>query len=93
MKIDFLISPHYMPEWVYQVYPHLKQPREGFIKYSLFAPESLTVLREYLSVLLPALRRQPALLSLCLSNEPVNRGVARIAFASAGVAAMAPEPP
>lgn len=73
VKIDFLISPHYMPEWVYQVYPHLKQPREGFIKYSLFAPESLMVLREYLSVLLPALSRQPALLSLCLSNEPVNR--------------------
>ncbi|MFN4032052.1 MAG: beta-galactosidase [Fimbriimonadales bacterium] len=72
VKVDYLISPHYMPEWVYQQYPHLKQPRDGFIRYSLFAPESLTVLRRYIDAFAPRLKDQPALMSLCLSNEPMN---------------------
>lgn len=72
VKVDYLISPHYMPEWVYQQYPQLRQQREGFIKYSLFAPESLTVLRQYIDAFAPRLKDQPALLSICLSNEPMN---------------------
>ncbi|MCS6923949.1 MAG: beta-galactosidase, partial [Fimbriimonadales bacterium] len=72
VKVDYLISPHYMPEWVYQQYPQLRQPRDGFIRYSLFAPESLTVLRQYIDAFAPRLKDQPALLSICLSNEPIN---------------------
>lgn len=72
VKVDYLISPHYMPEWVYQQYPQLRQQRDGFIKYSLFAPESLTVLRQYIDAFAPRLKDQPALLSVCLSNEPMN---------------------
>ncbi|MCS7208759.1 MAG: beta-galactosidase [Fimbriimonadales bacterium] len=73
VKVDYLISPHYMPQWVYQKYPHLKQPRDGFIQYSLFAPESLEVLRQYIDSFAPLLKDQPALLSICLSNEPLNK--------------------
>jgi hypothetical protein len=72
VKVDYLMSPHYMPEWVYQQYPQLRQQREGFIKYSLFTPESLTVLRQYIDAFAPRLKDQPALLSICLSNEPMN---------------------
>ncbi len=72
VKIDHLLSPHYMPEWVFQAYPHLRQERQGFIRYSLFSPDSLTVLRDYLNLLLPPLKDQPALMSICLSNEPTN---------------------
>lgn len=72
VKVDYLISPHYMPEWVYQQYPQLRQQREGFIRYSLFTPESVTVLRQYIDAFAPRLKDQPALFSICLSNEPVN---------------------
>ncbi|GIV10401.1 MAG: hypothetical protein KatS3mg019_2492 [Fimbriimonadales bacterium] len=72
VKVDYLISPHYMPDWVYQQYPQLRQARDGFIKYSLFAPENLTVLRQYIDAFAPLLKDQPALLSICLSNEPMN---------------------
>jgi hypothetical protein len=72
VKVDYLISPHYMPDWVYQQYPQLRQARDGFIRYSLFAPESLTVLRQYIDAFAPMLKDQPALLSICLSNEPMN---------------------
>ncbi|MCX7994007.1 MAG: beta-galactosidase, partial [Fimbriimonadales bacterium] len=72
VKVDYLISPHYMPEWVYQQYPQLRQQRDGFIKYSLFTPESLAVLRQYIDAFAPLLRDQSALLSVCLSNEPIN---------------------
>ncbi len=73
VKVDYLISPHYMPEWVFEEYPHLRQKREGFIKYSIFAPESTQILRDYIAQIAPLLRDQPALLSICLSNEPTNR--------------------
>ena len=68
VKVDYLISPHYMPEWVYRKYPHLRQPRDGFIQYSLFAPESLTVLREYIGHFAPLLKDQPALLITALGQ-------------------------
>lgn len=72
VRVDLLISPHYMPDWVLQEYPELRQPREGFLQYSLFAPQSLQVLKEYIRQFAPRLHNQPALNSLCLSNEPMN---------------------
>ncbi len=72
VRVDLLISPHYMPDWVLQEYPELRQEREGFIQYSLFAPQSLQVLQDYIRQFAPRLRNQPALNSLCLSNEPMN---------------------
>jgi hypothetical protein len=72
VRVDLLISPHYMPDWVLQTYPELRQPREGFIQYSLFAPVSLMILRRYIQSFAPHLRNQPALNSICLTNEPVN---------------------
>ncbi len=72
VRVDLLISPHYMPDWALQEYPELRQPREGFIQYSTFAPQSLRLLRDYIARFAPYLRNQPALNSICLSNEPVN---------------------
>ncbi|MEN3001963.1 MAG: beta-galactosidase [Armatimonadota bacterium] len=72
VRVDLLISPHYMPDWVLQEYPELRQRREGFLQYSLFAPQSLQVLKEYIRQFAPRLRNQPALNSICLSNEPMN---------------------
>ncbi|MCS7272864.1 MAG: beta-galactosidase [Fimbriimonadales bacterium] len=72
VKVDLLISPHCMPDWVYERYPELRQQREGFIQYSLFAPESLDIMRRYIDAFAPLLRDRPALLSICLSNEPTN---------------------
>lgn len=72
VAIDLLISPHYFPAWMLETYPHLKQPREGFLQYSLYAQEAQNLLIRYIQTIMPILKGQPALKSLCLSNEPIN---------------------
>jgi hypothetical protein len=72
VAVDLLISPHYMPDWMFEQHPELRWPREGFIQYCIHAPAGREFLRHYLQVLLPPLRGHPALRSICLSNEPMN---------------------
>jgi hypothetical protein len=67
-----LISPHYMPNWVLEKYPHLRVKREGFLQYCLHAPEGREILSRFISILVPLLKNHSALHSICLSNEPVN---------------------
>ncbi|MER3559045.1 MAG: hypothetical protein C4336_06050, partial [Armatimonadota bacterium] len=73
VAVDLLVSPHSIPARLSLTSPHLKQEREGAIPHSLFSPDSLSGLREYLTVLLPPLRTEPTLFSLCLSDKPDNR--------------------
>ena len=70
---DWLISPHYVPAWWFEKYPHIRKARTDFFPYSVFAPEPRRMLREYLAHVVPMLKDKPALLSVCLTNEPINR--------------------
>jgi hypothetical protein len=70
--VNLLISPHYFPAWMMETYPYLKQPRQGFLQYSPYAPEAQDLLKRYIQTMMPLLKGQPALHSLCLSNEPIN---------------------
>jgi hypothetical protein len=72
VAVCLLISPHYLPGWAREKWPHLRQHREGFLQYCLHAPEGRELLRRFIAVALPPLRDHPALHSICLSNEPVN---------------------
>jgi len=72
VAVNILISPHYMPEWVMKKYPDMNVRKEGFLQYSLFAPEGREILRKFLQYVIPQLKGYPALHSICLSNEPVN---------------------
>jgi len=72
VAVNLLVSPHYMPAWVLEKWPHLRKRREGFLQYCLHAPEGQEVLRRFLLTALPPLKDHPALHSICLSNEPVN---------------------
>ena len=70
--VALLISPHYMPGWVLAKYPSLVRKRDGFLQYSLFAPEGQEILKRFIQTIIPPLKDLPALNSICLSNEPVN---------------------
>lgn len=72
VAVNILISPHYMPEWVMKKYPDMNVQKEGFLQYSLFAPEGREILRKFLQYVIPQLKGYPALHSFCLSNEPTN---------------------
>ena len=72
VAVDVLLSPHYMPEWFLNKYPHMRKKREGFIKYCLHAPEGQEALKQYVRALADRLKNSPALFGICLANEPWN---------------------
>ena len=57
---------------MFEKYKDLHKQRADFFPYSVFRPEVLTVLRKHAADVLGPIKDQPALLSVCLSNEPIN---------------------
>jgi len=75
VRVDFLISPHFFPQWYLTKYPHLMQGGGGFLGYTVDAPEAQELIERYLRLVIPMVKDKPALHSLCLSNEPLfDRG-------------------
>ncbi|MBM3495782.1 MAG: hypothetical protein FJX72_15870 [Armatimonadetes bacterium] len=73
VAVCLLISPHYMPAWALEKWPHLRKRRDGFLQYCLHAPEGQELLKRFIAVAIKPLADHPALHSICLSNEPINR--------------------
>jgi hypothetical protein len=72
VAVDFLISPHYFPQWIFDKHPHLRKPRGDFFPWSIYAPEGRALVKKFVDYVLPKIKDKPALLSICLSNEPIN---------------------
>jgi hypothetical protein len=74
IKTDFLISPHYFPEWAWTM-PQNAGLREGgglgFLNFNIDHPAAKDAIGRWCEVMSTALKDKPALLSICLSNEPV----------------------
>ena len=70
VQITLLLSPHYFPDWAFRKWPHLKTCGGGFFHQCVYAPEARAVEERYLRAIIPAIRGNPALHSVCLSNEP-----------------------
>ena len=73
VAVCLLISPHYLPDWALDKWPHLRKHREGFLQYCLHAPEGQELLRQFMRRPSGPIKDHPALHSICLSNEPVNQ--------------------
>ncbi len=73
VAVCLLISPHYMPSWALDKWPHLRKRRDGFLQYCLHAPEGQDLLKRFIATAIKPLADHPALHSICLSNEPINR--------------------
>ena len=73
VAVCLLISPHYMPDWALMKWPQLRRHREGFLQYCLHATEGQELLQRFIAVVLGPVKDHPALHSICLSNEPVNK--------------------
>lgn len=75
VRLDLLISPHYFPEWAFAKWPELRvvdaPGPPHFIKNSVDAPEARAIYEQFLRALIPKVKEHPALLSICLSNEPI----------------------
>ena len=70
VQICLLLSPHYFPEWALRKWPELRECEGGFFRYCVHDPRARSVLEKSLRTVIPLIRGNPALHSVCLSNEP-----------------------
>ncbi|MDR3707929.1 MAG: beta-galactosidase [Capsulimonadaceae bacterium] len=71
VKIDLLLSPHYFPQWAYDKDPAVKLPdNPGFIKFDIDNPVARQAIEQWIKRVVPAVKDQSSLFSICLSNEP-----------------------
>lgn len=71
IKVDWLLSPHYFPEWAYAQTPDVRGGGPGFLTINIDHPVARKVVGEFANKMTAAMKGQPALFSICLSNEPV----------------------
>jgi hypothetical protein len=67
VKVDFLISPHYFPDWARAKWPNLNDAGYAFC---IDEPEGRYIIEKFLRTVVPMISDKPALNSFCLSNEP-----------------------
>lgn len=80
VRVDLLLSPHYFPQWAMEQNADLAVQNYGFVKYNIFHPKSREVIEAWLRQIVPLVKDEPGLFSLCLSNEPVYRATGRDAY-------------
>ena len=69
MREDFLLSPHYYPEWASA--PDLVNGNIGFLGFNIFHPKAKAAIEKWAEVMAAGLKNKPALHSVCLANAPV----------------------
>lgn len=70
IHVDFLLSPHYYPQWSLAAHPDVAIKNWGHIQYNIDHPEARRVIGEWTEKITAAIKDKPALMSICLSNEP-----------------------
>ncbi len=81
VKIDFLLAPHYFPEWAFAKFSDLRVEKPaGVIKYNIDHPGARKILEDWVAAIVPRVAASPALLSVCLSNEPTYAESGRDAY-------------
>ena len=78
MRDDFLLSPHYYPEWAQA--PDVPNGNIGFLTFNIFHPKARAAIGKWAAVMAERIKDKPALHSVCLANEPVYNSSGRDAY-------------
>jgi hypothetical protein len=82
MKVDLLLSPHYIPQWAYDKWPDLdpenRRKINPFMPWDVRSPHLKEILSRFLDVLIPQVRDKSALLDYDLINEAWYRPFAHL---------------
>lgn len=70
IAVCLLVSPHYFPEFLYDIHPDMVVNRESGGGYIPHHEKVLEVLEAYLRTLIPRIKDYKSLNSICLTNEP-----------------------
>lgn len=76
VKVDWLLSPHYFPNWALKKYPQLGKGGGGFLSFCPDDPAAKAIVEKFIRIVVPKIRDKPALHSICLTNEPVFNNLA-----------------
>jgi len=68
--VDFLPSPHYVPDWLFEKHPGWNVNLGGFLRIALNQPGVKKFYAETTKKLLHAFKNSPNLWSVCVANEP-----------------------
>lgn len=71
VRVDWLLSPHYFPQWAMKKYPQLAKGGGGFLGFCPDDPAAKAIVEKFIRIVIPAIKDKPALHSICLTNEPV----------------------
>ncbi|HWF18137.1 MAG TPA: beta-galactosidase [Verrucomicrobiae bacterium] len=71
MRIDWLLSPHYFPDWAFAKSPDARGGGLGFIGFDIDHPTTREVLENFTGAITEKMKDDDALFTVCLSNEPV----------------------
>ncbi len=71
MRVDWLLSPHYFPEWAYAQAPGVRGGGPGFLTVNIDHPVARKVYTQFVDKMTRAMKQGPLPFSICLSNEPV----------------------
>lgn len=73
IKVDLLLSPHYFPQWAIDQSPDvIPVVNSGFPNLNINHPKVREVIRKWLEAIIPTIKDEPALFSVCLANEPTS---------------------
>ena len=65
-----LLSPHYFPKKILDIYNIGFENGTAFIKYNIHAPEAKKVIERFMRGIIPVINQYDSLSSICISNEP-----------------------
>ncbi|MDR3706663.1 MAG: carbohydrate binding domain-containing protein [Capsulimonadaceae bacterium] len=71
ISLDLLLSPHYFPKWAQLEAPDVMVNNPGFITYNIDHPVARKAVGQWIKAAVSAVKDEPSLFSVCLSNEPV----------------------
>lgn len=83
VKVNFLASPHYFPGWAVKKYPDIANGNPNWFGFSVDHPRQREVQETWLRTMIGRMGKSPALLDVCLSNEPTYEQSARDAHSAA----------
>jgi hypothetical protein len=70
IHVDYLASPHYLPKWLLDQAKDLPNGNPHWLNFQIDHPAARKIIQQWLEKMCDALKTEPALLSICLSNEP-----------------------
>ena len=70
ISVCVLLSPHYFPSYLYELYPEIKMGTSSYIPFDINHPAAKNAIKLFVDTVIPLIKDYKSLNSICLTNEP-----------------------